>query len=148
MSVTIRPLRDEDFEAWYPLWQGYLTFYKSAVADDVTRHTFERICDPDGDVFGFAATEADGRLVGFVTYLFHPFTWSKAPRCYLGDLFTDENCRGKGVGRALIEAVYDAAREAGAGQVYWLTQEFNYRGRTLYDKVADKTDFIKYSKTL
>jgi len=148
MSLTIRPLQPGDYEAWYPLWQGYLTFYKSEVADDVTEHTFNRICDPEGDIYGFAALDEDGTLLGFVTYLFHPFSWSKVPRCYLGDLFTVPESRGKGVGRTLIDAVYKAAKEAGAGQVYWLTQEFNYPGRTLYDKVADKTDFIKYSKNL
>ena len=49
-----------------------------------------------------------------------------------------------GVGRALINAVYEAAEEEGAEQVYWLTQEFNYAGRILYDKVADRTAFMKY----
>lgn len=148
MSVTVRPFEVNDFDAWYSLWQGYLTFYKSAVADDITRHTFERILNPEGDIFGFVAVNGDGKMLGFVTYLFHPFSWSKQPRCYLGDLFTAPESRGNGIGKTLIEAVYDAAKEEGAGQVYWMTQEFNYLGRTLYDKVADKTDFIKYSKIL
>jgi len=148
MSVTIRPLEAGDYDAWYPLWQAYLTFYQSQVAEKVTRHSFNRIVDPAGDMFGFAALNDEEEMVGFVTYLFHPFTWSIGPRCYLGDLFSLPQERGKGIGRRLIEAVYDAAREEGAEQVYWMTQEFNYPGRTLYDKVAQKTDFIKYAKNL
>ncbi len=148
MSLTIRPLEAGDYDAWYPLWQGYLTFYKSEVADDVTKNTFARIVDPGGDIFGFAALDEAGQLVGFVTYLFHPFTWSNEPRCYLGDLFTLPKMRGEGVGRRLIDAVCDAAKAQGATQVYWMTQEFNYQGRTLYDKVAEKTDFIKYAKNI
>lgn len=148
MDFTIRPLEAGDYESWYPLWQGYLKFYKSSVADDVTQHSYDRIVDPEGDIFGFGAFDSDGAMLGMVTYLFHPFTWSKGPRCYLGDLFTVPEARGKGVARALIEVVCDAAREEGAEQVYWMTQEFNYPGRTLYDKVADKTDFIKYAKNL
>jgi len=146
MTVTLRPLEAADYDAWYPLWQGYLTFYKSAVADDVSEHTFARIVDPKGDIFGFGAVDEDGALIGFVTYLFHPHTWSKLERCYLGDLFTSPASRGKGIGKQLIEAVYAAADERGAGQVYWLTQEFNYAGRMLYDKVGDHTPFIKYQK--
>lgn len=68
--------------------------------------------------------------------------------CYLNDLFTEQTARGSGVARALIEAVYDAARERGAEQVYWTTQEFNSTARVLYDKVATKTPFIKYAKVL
>ena len=146
MSFTLRPLEEADFDAWYPLWQGYLTFYESAVADDVTRHTFDRMIDPDGDIFGLCAVDDAGNLIGFVTWLFHPFTWSREPRCYLGDLFTSPAARGKGVARALIAAVNEEAGKAGAAQVYWLTQEFNYQGRMLYDKVATRTPFIKYSQ--
>lgn len=148
MTLTIRPLQADDYDTWYPLWQGYLTFYKASVADDVTRHSFERIVDPQGDIFGCGAFDDTGAMLGMVTYLFHPFTWSKGPRCYLGDLFTVPEARGQGVGKALIETVYEAAAKEGANQVYWLTQEFNYPGRALYDKVADKTDFIKYAKNL
>ncbi|MEL6967742.1 MAG: GNAT family N-acetyltransferase [Pseudomonadota bacterium] len=148
MSITLRPFEEDDFEAWYPLWQGYLTFYKSSVEDEVTRHTFARIVDPDGDIYGFVTEDESGRVLGFVTYLFHAHTWSKEGRCYLGDLFTTVDARGKGIGRQLIEAVYNAARARGASQVYWLTQEFNYPGRMLYDSVGDHTPFIKYHKNL
>ena len=64
MSVTIRPLEKADYDQWYPLWQGYLTFYKSEVADEVTEVNFDRICDPDGDLYGFAAVDDDGRMLG------------------------------------------------------------------------------------
>ena len=148
MGIRIRPLEADDYEAWYPLWQGYLTFYKSQVADDVTRINFDRIVAEDGGMDGFCAIDADGEMLGFVTYLFHPFTWSLSPRCYLGDLFTTKQARGKGVGRTLIEAVNKAAKKEGADQVYWMTQEFNYAGRTLYDKVAEKTPFIKYMQKI
>ena len=62
---------------------------------------------------GFCAIDEDGEMLGFVTYLFHPFTWSLSPRCYLGDLFTTKQARGKGVGRTLIEAVNKAAKKEG-----------------------------------
>jgi ribosomal protein S18 acetylase RimI-like enzyme len=81
-----------------------------------------------------------------VHYLFHPVTWAAGPRCYLEDLFTAAEARGRGVGKALIEAVYKAADERGADQVYWLTRETNATARRLYDQVARATDFIKYRR--
>ena len=66
--------------------------------------------------------------------------------CYLQDLFTAPDARGRGVARALIEAVYAAADAAGTPAVYWLTAEDNYAGRMLYDRVAVKTPFIRYRR--
>jgi GNAT superfamily N-acetyltransferase len=64
----------------------------------------------------------------------------------LQDLFVAEEARGKGIGRALIEAVYTAARGTGASRVYWLTQESNATARALYDKIADRSGFIQYRR--
>lgn len=146
MPVEIRPLAEGDREAWLPLWQGYLTFYEASVPDAVTAETWRRLIDPEGPIHGFAAVDGDGRLVGFVHYLFHPVTWSTSERCYLEDLYVMPDARGTGAGRALIEAVYAAAEAAGANQVYWLTAEDNATARRLYDRVGRLTPFIKYQR--
>jgi GNAT superfamily N-acetyltransferase len=71
-----------------------------------------------------------------------------SPTCYLQDLFTDETARGQGIGCALIEAVYERARTAGAKRVYWQTHETNTVAMRLYDKVAVRSGFLVYQKTL
>jgi len=83
-----------------------------------------------------------------VHYLLHRSTTMIEPNCYLQDLFTDEKTRGKGVGRALIAAVYERAKIAGGTRVYWLTHETNTTARKLYDQVAEDTGFIVYRKML
>jgi len=87
-------------------------------------------------------------LVGLVHFIFHRTTISIAPTCYLQDLFILESERGKGVGRMLIEAVYEQARLAGSARVYWLTHETNSAAMQLYDKVADRSGFLQYRKSL
>jgi len=147
MSVIVRPLRVDERDAWQPLWKGYQQYYETNL-DDVTDSLWQRLMndDPDGPVCLVA--EDDGELVGLVQYLYHGTTWSPKPRIYLHDLYTTPLSRGKGVGRKLIEAVYQEGEKRGCDQVYWLTQDFNEDGRRLYDKVSTLTPFIKYMQKI
>ena len=144
-DVVIRTLRREDRAHWEVLWGAYLAFYESNVAPDVTSGTWERLHDAAEPMFALGAFK-DDTLVGIVHYLFHRSTWTLGDYCYLQDLFTAEEARGEGVGRALIESVYEEARAAGASRVYWLTQETNATARRLYDAVAVRSGFIQYRK--
>jgi GNAT superfamily N-acetyltransferase len=145
VSLVIRALRGEDRAPWEVLWRAYLTLYESEVAPDVTSGTWARLHDAAEPMFALGAFN-DDKLVGIVHYLFHRSTWTVGDYCYLQDLFTAEEARGEGVGRALIEAVYGKAREAGASRVYWLTHETNATARRLYDAVAVRSGFIQYRK--
>ncbi|MFJ4164600.1 GNAT family N-acetyltransferase [Microbacterium sp. NPDC089698] len=142
--TTIQALTATDRDEWLPLWQAYLTFYESVLAEDVTASTFARIVDPAGDIHGAIARDDEGRAVGFVHWFAHPATWSKTAYTYLEDLFVDPSVRGGGIGRALIAHVTDAARAAGNDKVYWLTAEGNTTARALYDRVAERSGFIHY----
>jgi GNAT superfamily N-acetyltransferase len=148
-DITIRAVRREDYEQWLPLWQGYNAFYgrsgETALPPAVTAATWGRFFDAYEPVWALVAEE-DGRLLGLVHYLFHRVTNRVEPVCYLEDLFTAEAARGRGVGRALIEAVYERAKTAGVTRVYWQTQETNATARRLYDRVAKRTGFIVYGK--
>lgn len=148
MAISVRPLSKSDYQAWYDNWQGYLAYYKTELDDDISALTWQRLLDPDHSIQGLGAFDENGTMLGIVHYLFHPVTWSITDRCYLEDLFTDTDARGKGVGRALIAAVNEQAARAGAGQVYWMTEDFNKTAHRLYDKVATKTPFIKYAQYL
>lgn len=142
--TTIRRFEPGDRQRWGELWQGYLTFYEASVPEATTEVTWQRLLTPDEDPNGFAAVDAAGDLVGIVHYHFHRTCWHVDDKCYLQDLFVDPDHRGGGVGRALIEAVYGAARDAGASEVYWMTQHFNETARRLYDDIGELTPFIKY----
>ncbi len=143
--LQIRPFRPEDRSAWEPLWQGYLAFYKSSLPTEVTETTWRRLNDPAEPMHGLAAV-LDGSIVGIVHYIYHRSTWSTVDYCYLQDLFTAEEARGQGAGRALIEAVYEKAEAQGASRVYWLTHETNTAAQALYDKVASRSGFIQYRR--
>lgn len=146
--LLIRPIEQTDFQAWMPLWDGYNAFYgrkdETALATEITQATWQRFFDPVEPVFGLVA-ESNGQLLGLTHYLYHRSTTRIELTCYLQDLFTDPSARGQGVGRALIQGVYEHAKAADIKRVYWQTHTTNSAGRLLYDKVAEHMGFIVYS---
>ena len=146
-DLHVRFLRAEDHVEWCALWRAYLTFYETSVPDAVYDSTFARLLGEDAQDFHCLVAEKDGQLVGLTHYLFHRHCWRIENVCYLQDLFAAPEARGMGVGRALIEAVYAKADEAGAPTVYWLTQDFNTTARQLYDRIGTVTPFIKYQRS-
>ena len=146
MTLTIRPLNAADRSQWNTLWTGYLDYYETKLGPEIYNAAFGRMISAEHtDYFGLVA-EQNGHLVGLTHYIFHTHGWQLDQVCYLQDLFSDPMQRGKGIGRALIEGVYDAADAAGCPKVYWLTQDFNKAGRRLYDRIGTLTPFIKYAR--
>jgi GNAT superfamily N-acetyltransferase len=147
IDLSIRPVTPLDYDQWLPLWHGYNAFYgrsgPTALPSEITQKTWARFFDADEPVYALAA-EASGQLIGLAHYLFHRSTITISPTCYLQDLFTAEAARGKGAGRALIQGVYQEAKEAGCTRVYWHTHETNQTARRLYDQVAENPGFIVY----
>ncbi|MBU6450027.1 MAG: GNAT family N-acetyltransferase [Rhodospirillales bacterium] len=143
--MIIRSVYPGDRARWEVLWQGYLRFYEQALPPEITENTWARFFNEAEPVHALVAEE-NGQLVGLVHYIFHRNTWLVEDVCYLEDLFTAPAARGKGVGRALIEAVYERARAAGSTRVYWMTHETNKTAQALYNKVAEDSGFIQYRK--
>jgi GNAT superfamily N-acetyltransferase len=155
-TVHVRFVHRDDYPQWLPLWEGYNRFYgrvdATALPNAITQVTWSRFFDAYEPMHAMVAedgvAEGKGRLVGLIHYLFHRSTISIEPICYLQDLFTAEAARGKGVGRALIEAVYEHAGLAGVVNVYWRTHSSNAAARHLYDSVAKNSGFLVYKKQL
>ena len=148
-DLIVRLVSRQDYDRWLPLWDGYNTFYgrsgATALAPEITAMTWARFFDAYEPVHALVA-ERDGELLGLVHYLLHRSTTAIEPTIYLQDLFTSQAARGKGVGRALINGVYEQARLRGVPRVYWFTFNTNHTAMQLYDKVADKTGIVVYRK--
>jgi GNAT superfamily N-acetyltransferase len=150
-ELIVRNIARADRDDWRVLWDGYNAFYgrsgPTALPDEITQATWERFFTASEPVHALVA-QSQGRVVGLAHYIFHRSTTRLHDVCYLQDLFTAEHLRRGGIGRRLIEGVYEAARAAGSSRVYWQTRQDNRAGRALYDKVAQHLGFIVYGREL
>ena len=144
--IAIRAPIATDHPAWLQLWSGYLAFYKHELPAAVTEHTWQQLLRDEPPMQGIMAIDDAGKPVGFAHYVVHASTWTLKNYCYLEDLFVRPDCRATGIGRTLIEHLYKLADQNGWSRVYWMTQENNYRGRTLYDRVGRRSEFVLYER--
>ncbi len=142
--ITIRPVVRSDRTAWGQLWKGYCDFYEETVADPVTEATWEKFFDDGAPLFSLVAEDSTGVAVGFVNCVVGDSTWALSADCYLEDLYVDPGVRGRGTGRALIDAVLEKARGEGWRRVYWQTHKTNTVARALYEKIAPVSDWVIY----
>jgi GNAT superfamily N-acetyltransferase len=145
--IEIRPVGEDERADWERLWRGFQAFHRFTVSEETMNVTWQRFHDPAEPMFVLGAY-LDGRLAGLVQYVFHRSCTTIGDFCFLHNLFVADEARGRGAGRALIEAVYAAAARHGASRVLWNVLESNAAARALYDKVAERSGFIQYRKSL
>lgn len=140
-TVTVDKLASHDRTEWEALFRAYMEFYEQTLAPadyDRAWTAFQH-----DTVMHALGARLDGRLVAIAHFLVHAST-SAPDVCYLEDLFTAPEVRGRGAARALIAAVVDWAQKRGCSRVYWSTHKTNSTARRLYDDVAVNEGFIRY----
>lgn len=146
-GIQILPLSQDQHAAWLPLWRGYQAFYKVDIPPDVSAVTWSRLLDPN-EPMGGALAWSGAAAVGLVHHIRHRSCWTVGDYVYLQDLFVSPASRGAGIGRKLIEYVYELAGARGCARVHWLTHETNTDAMFLYDQVAERSGFVQYRHAL
>jgi GNAT superfamily N-acetyltransferase len=145
MPIEIAPITEETFDQVVPLLAAYQTFYEVEDIDEKrNRHFFSRFIgnNHSGWLLG-AYTE--GELVGFGCFYRHKSSLSATNVVLMNDLYVTEAARGKGAGRALIEAGKELARDWGASHLTWATAPDNRTAQRLYDTTgAEKSTWLEY----
>jgi len=148
MTTIVKPLQAQDRAEWQRLYHGYAVFYKTVMTNEILDTVWGWIQDEGNPFFGLLARDANGRAVGLAHCRQMPSPLRGALVGFLDDLFVDPDARGQGVVEALYQALNDLGREQGWPFIRWITAENNYRGRAVYDRLAEKTHWITYQKAV
>lgn len=141
--MDIRQPQAADFANWAKLYAGYAAFYGVTQTDAMRARVWSWLQDSGHTVQGLVAEEG-GQLIGLAH--FRPFSrpLSASTGGFLDDLFVDTAARGSGAAAALIAGVKAEGQMQGWTVIRWITADDNYRARTLYDRVAERSKWVTY----
>jgi GNAT superfamily N-acetyltransferase len=144
-GIEIAPLSGSEFELLLPLIAAYQRFYEvEEIDEERNRAFFRRFLAPSEDGMLLGARDGD-RLLGYACLYWHFSSTEARETVLMNDLYVDEAARGRGVGRGLIEASADIARERGAAHLEWATAPDNLTAQRLYDSTgAERSEWVEY----
>lgn len=122
-----------DIEELFRLIQDLADYEKAP--EEVVNSSKQLKLDWQAGHFKFLIAELSGQVVGMALYYPRYSTW-KGLCYYLEDLYVMPNSRGKGIGKALINATAQAARKAGAKRLDWQVLDWNQPAVAFYEKLG------------
>ena len=145
----IEPVTEAQLEQLLPLIAAYQRFYEvEDIDDERNRSFFARFIAPSDNGLLLGAWRNDD-LLGYACLYWHFTSLVPAETVLMNDLFVTETARGQGLGRALIEASADIARNRGAHHLEWATAPDNKTAQRLYDTTgAQPSTWIEYELDL
>ena len=144
MKIVVSELCLQDRPEWEALYYAYAEFYKVPMDQDILDTVWLWIFDQDNAFYALVAKDDTGCCLGLMHFRAMPSPLRGKLVGFLDDLFIKPECRGKGVVDALYQALNNDAADKGWPFIRWITAENNYRGRSVYDKLSDKTQWVTY----
>jgi len=144
MEYVVTKLDSSDREQWHRLYRGYAQFYEMPMSEETLETVWQWIFDPQQPFYSLIAKDEEGLAVGLMHYRAMPSPLRGSQVGFLDDLFVEPSCRGSGVVDLMFDRLKQEAQAHGWPFTRWVTAENNYRGRAVYDRVAEKTQWQTY----
>jgi GNAT superfamily N-acetyltransferase len=144
MTTTVRRVDDGEFFTWLDLYAGYGEFYETPLTDEKAVLVWSWLTDPAHELEAYFALNDAGEAVGLahVRVFSRPLAGSRG--LFLDDLFVTPDARGEGAATAILETLRGRARDEGFSVVRWVTAADNDVAQRLYDRLAEKTEWVTY----
>lgn len=146
-ETRIIKLESSHYNSWVRLYKKYAEFYEYKVTNKSLSKTWSWLNDDNHPLKGIIAKKNE-MLVGFAHYRAMPSPLDGCDAGFLDDLYLLPEYRGEKIGEFLIQRIKKEAKEKNWPYVSWITKDDNYRARTLYDRIATKTDWNVYELSI
>lgn len=141
--MKIKKLSYQDYEAWLQLYLVYAKHYKTTLSNDSIATTWSWLMDDEHPTSGIVA-EVNGTLAGLAQFRPMPSPLRGHDIGFVDDIIVLPNFRGLGISEKLFQEIKLYGKQFGWKTIRWITRDDNYRARTIYDKIATKTDWNLY----
>ena len=134
--ALIRPARPEDVAAVLRLIRGLAEYEKLAHEVVATEAALRATLFGDRPAAEVLLAEEDGQAVGLALFFRNYSTFLARPGIYLEDLFVEPAFRGRGIGKALLQAVARLAVQRGCGRFEWSVLDWNTPAIRFYEALG------------
>jgi ribosomal protein S18 acetylase RimI-like enzyme len=144
MKITVSELDRNDRKQWETLYYEYAEFYNMPMDQGILDTIWSWVFDQNTKFFALIAKDESDQALGLMHFRAMPSPLRGAEVGFLDDLYVKPAARGMGVVDALYQALNEFGQKHGWPFIRWITADNNYRGRAVYDKIAEKTHWLTY----
>ena len=145
--IIIRQINSKDFDKWRSVYHYYAEHYEVSLTEAGIKTTWNWLMDDKQTLRGIVA-ENKNNIIGIAHYRAMPSPLRGKYIGFLDDIIIIPEKRGTGIGKQLLDKIKEIGIKEKWSIVRWITKDDNYQARTLYDKVAVKSDWNMYEMDL
>jgi GNAT superfamily N-acetyltransferase len=135
-DATIRPAGPDDLSSIVALCAAHAAYERATLSVDGLHDRLAAALFGDPPRVWCLVAEIDARIEAYATLTREYSTWRGAEYLHVDCVYVSAERRGRGLGRALMEAAALHASRAGTTHVEWQTPGWNEPARRFYERLG------------
>lgn len=142
--LLVTKLLTEDKTQWEQLYKEYASFYSMPMPQSTLDLVWSWINSETSSFYGIALRNTEGKIIGIAHYRSMPSPVRGAIVGFLDDLYIHPESRGGNGVKEIFKYLRAECNVNNWPFMRWITKENNFRARSVYEKVASKTEWVTY----
>jgi GNAT superfamily N-acetyltransferase len=136
MKYILRKATEKDFVAIHNLIHELAVFEK---ASGQHSNSVQQMIEEQAYFNAFVVENQEGEIIAMALYFIAYFTWV-GKSLYLDDLYVKKEFRGEGIGKMLIDKIFEIAKKENCKRLRWQVLDWNTPAIDFYEKLGAKLD--------